>query len=84
MVGNKTYLELATEVVTAMINKGYLRVAVQDGKDWKAKNHEAVHTIGWAILEMYREIEAVPKKAREFPVNGNGHKEQKPRIITAR
>jgi DNA-directed RNA polymerase len=76
---NKTYLEMATEVVTAMINKGYLRVAVDKGKDWKDYNHEAVHTVGWAILEMYREVARIPTKAKEPVV-----KATQKRIIPAR
>ncbi len=28
---------------------------------------KSIHTVGWAILEMYREIEEVPKKAKQQP-----------------
>ena len=61
---NKTYLEMACDVVTAMINKGQLRVAINKGEDWKRYNRESVHTIGWAILEMYKEIKEVTTKAK--------------------
>jgi hypothetical protein len=61
----KTHLELSSEIVTAMINKGYLRVAIDKGKDWKQYNRESVHTVGWAILEMYRELQGVRERARE-------------------
>lgn len=64
---NKTYLELATEIVTAMINKGYIRVVPDKGDDWLHQNHKSIHTVGWAILEMYREIQSVPMKAKEEP-----------------
>jgi|WetSurMetagenome_2_1015567.scaffolds.fasta_scaffold857532_2 hypothetical protein len=66
-MANKTYLELATETVAAMINKGYLRVVPDKGDDWQSQNHKSIHTVGWAILEMYREIQSVPQKARELP-----------------
>ncbi len=66
-MANKTYLELATEIVTAMINKGYLRVVPDKGDDWQHANHKSIHTVGWAILEMYREIQAVPTKSKEEP-----------------
>lgn len=61
----KTYLELATDVVTAMINKGYLKAVPEKGEDWKSQNAKAVHTIGWAILQMYKEIQQVPRRAGE-------------------
>jgi hypothetical protein len=64
---NKTYLELATEVVTAMVNKGQLRVPQDKGERWEAFNMKSIHTVGWAILEMYREIEDVPKKPARGP-----------------
>ena len=60
----KTHLELATEVVTAMVNKGYLRIPNDKSENWKDYNHKAIHTIGWAIEEMYREIGAVRDRAR--------------------
>ena len=66
-MANKTYLELATEIVTAMINKGYLRVVPDKGDDWQSANHKSIHTVGWAILEMYREIQSVPAKSKEAP-----------------
>ena len=62
---NKTYLELASEIVTAMINRGYLRVAVNKGDDWKKYNHASIHTVGWALQEMYREVKNVPERAKE-------------------
>lgn len=61
---NKTYLEMACDIVTAMINRNQLRVAIPKGSDWKAFNRESAHTIGWAILEMYKEIKNVPEKAK--------------------
>ena len=61
----KTYLELATETVTAMINKGYLKVVPDKGETWEKQNAKSVKTVGWAILEMYREIMAVPQRAKE-------------------
>ena len=64
---NKTYLELASEIVTAMINKGYLRVVPDKGDDWMAHNRKSIHTVGWALLEMYREVQNVPRKAAEEP-----------------
>jgi hypothetical protein len=66
-MANKTYLELAAETVTAMINKGYIRVVPDKGDDWQNHNHKSIHTVGWAILEMYREIQSVPQKAKEQP-----------------
>jgi len=72
----KTHLELASELVTAMINKGYLRVAIDKGKDWKQYNRESVHTVGWAILEMYRELQGVRERARE-----EGQKKPEPKRI---
>ena len=77
----KTYLELATEVTTAMINKGYIRVGVEKGEDWKVHNKKAVKTVGWAILEVYREISGVPRRANEPE-----KKEEKPKskLVTAR
>lgn len=64
---NKTYLELATEVVTAMIAKNQLRVPQDKSEKWQDFNLKSIHTVGWAILEMYREIEEVPKKAKQQP-----------------
>lgn len=61
----KTYLELATEVVTAMVNKGYLRIPADKSEDWQKFNKKAVHTIGWAIEEMYREVMQVPERAKK-------------------
>lgn len=74
----KTYLELAAEVIAAMISRGYIKVVPEKGEDWKKQNVRSIHTIGWAIEEMYREICSVPSKAR-LPRK----KEQKPpsRII---
>jgi hypothetical protein len=62
---SKTHLELASELVTAMISKGQLRVPVDKEENWKAHNHKAIHTVGWAILEMYREMQGVRERARE-------------------
>jgi hypothetical protein len=64
---SKTHLELASELVTAMISKGQLRVPVDKEENWKAHNHKAIHTVGWAILEMYREMQGVREKARDEP-----------------
>ncbi len=77
----KTYLELASEVVTAMVNRGYLKVVPEKGEDWKAQNNKAIKTVGWALLEMYRELQSVPKRANEPDV-----KDTKPRtrLITVR
>lgn len=62
---NKTYLELASETVTAMITKGQLRIPQDKGEPWEDFNRKAIHTVGWAILEMYREIQSVPKRASQ-------------------
>jgi len=32
---------------------------------WQDFNMKSIHTVGWAILERYREIEDVPKKAKQ-------------------
>jgi len=64
---NKTYLEMATEVVTAMIANRQLRVPQDKTEKWEDFNMKSIHTEGWAILEMYREIEEVPKKAKQQP-----------------
>ena len=64
---NKTYLELASEAVTAMINKGYLRIPVEGKTTATEYNYIATRTIGWAILEMYRELKDVPVKAARQP-----------------
>ena len=77
---NKSYLELATEVVTAMVNKGQLRVPQEKMENWEKYNMKAIHTVGWAILEMYREIEEVPKKAKQQPPTEKPAKG--PKIIT--
>lgn len=79
MPETKTHLELATEVVTAMVNKGYLRIPNEKTEKWEDFNYKAIHTIGWAIEEMYREIGAVRVRAREPRAE-----KQKPRIITAK
>jgi hypothetical protein len=63
----KTHLELATELVTAMISKGQIRIPAENGESWKTHNHKAIHTVGWAILEMYRELQQVRTKASEEP-----------------
>ena len=47
-----------------MINKGYLRVAINRGDDWKKYNHESIHTVGWAIEEMVRELKEIPEKVK--------------------
>lgn len=60
---NKTYLELASETVTAMISRGQLRIPQDKGEKWEDFNKKAIHTVGWAILEMYREIQSVPRRA---------------------
>jgi hypothetical protein len=76
----KTYLELATEVVTAMVNRGYIKIVPEKGEDWKAQNNKAVKTVGWAILEMYREIQSVPKRSSEYEPKS----EKKTRLISVR
>ncbi len=63
----KTHLELATELVTAMISKGQLRIPTENGENWKAHNYKTIHTVGWAILETYRELQGVRAKASEEP-----------------
>jgi hypothetical protein len=65
---SKTHLELATELVTAMISKGQIRVPVDREENWKDHNRKAIHTVGWAILEMYRELQGVRERAKEEPV----------------
>lgn len=63
---NKTYLELACEIVTAMINKGQL-YAVPDKTDtWQTKNRKNLHTVGWAIAEMYNEVRNAPDKSKSL------------------
>ncbi|TAK63638.1 MAG: hypothetical protein EPO24_04000 [Bacteroidetes bacterium] len=62
----KTFLELSAEVVTAMISRGFLKIVPEKGEDWKSQNHKAIHTVGWAIAEMYNEIQKAPKKAKDF------------------
>lgn len=63
-MGNKTYLELAAEMTTAAVGKGYLRIPQDKGQTWEDYNNRVVHTIGWFMLEMYREITNVPAKSR--------------------
>jgi hypothetical protein len=63
----KTHLELATELVTAMISKGQIRIPAENGENWKAHNHKAIHTVGWAILETYRELQGIREKAQDPP-----------------
>ena len=77
---NKTYLEMATEVVTAMIANRQLRVPQDKTEKWQDFNLKSIHTVGWAILEMYREIEDVPKKAKQQPPTQKPAKG--PKIIT--
>jgi hypothetical protein len=77
----KTYLELATEVVTAMVNRGYIKVVPERGEDWKAQNNKAIKTVGWAILEMYREVQSVPKRSTD---EEHKSEKQKAKIITAK
>lgn len=76
---NKTFLELATEAATAMVNKGQLKIPMDKGEDWKSYNKKAVKTFGWAVLELYREIESVPKRSKE-----PSRSDVKPKIITPR
>lgn len=61
----KSFLELATEAVTALVNRGQLRIPQDKNESWEKHNAKAVKTFGWAVLELYREIENVPKRARE-------------------
>jgi hypothetical protein len=76
----KTYLELASETVTAMVNRGLIRIETPKTMDWRQRNNLTIHTIGWAVLEMYRELQEVPQKARQ-PRKKEDHK---PRIITTK
>jgi|WetSurMetagenome_2_1015567.scaffolds.fasta_scaffold109663_2 hypothetical protein len=64
---SKTHLELATELVTVMVSKGQIRIPTIKDEDSKAHNHKAIHTVGWAILEVYRELQGVRDKAKENP-----------------
>jgi hypothetical protein len=57
-------LELATELVAVMVSKGQIRIPTSKDEDRKTHNHKAIHTVGWAILEMYRELRGVREKAR--------------------
>lgn len=75
----KTYLELASETVTAMISKGQLRIPQAKDEKWEDYNRKAIHTVGWAILEMYWELKTIP--SRPSPIEGEIKK--KPRIITS-
>lgn len=70
MIVNKTYLELATEAATAMVNRGQLKIPQLKGEDWKDYNKKAIKTFGWAVLELYREIQDVTRKAKEQPKDG--------------
>ena len=47
---------------------------------WQDFNMKSIHTVGWAILERYREIEDVSRKAKEQPPIEKRIK--RPRIIT--
>ncbi len=76
---NRSYLELASDIVSAMITKGQLRVPQDKAEGWEAFNRKAVHTVGWALQEMYREVMTTPQKAR-FPQPREGTK----KIIPAR
>jgi hypothetical protein len=62
---SKTHLELASELVAQMISKGQLRVPVIRDEGWKDHNKKAIHTVGWAILEMYRELQGARERAKE-------------------
>jgi hypothetical protein len=64
---SKTHLELATELVTVMVSKGQIRIPTIKDEDWKAHNHKVIHTVGWAILEMYREMQGVRERAKGEP-----------------
>ena len=61
----KTYLEQASDLVTAMITRGYIRVIPDKGEDWKKINHKSIHTIGWAVEEMMRELQTLPEKIKK-------------------
>lgn len=63
---NKTYLELACEIVTAMINKGQLYAVPEKSDTWKEKNRKNIHTVGWAIAEMYNEVKNAPTLAMKI------------------
>jgi DNA repair photolyase len=71
---NKTFLELASEAAVAMVHKGLIRVPQEKGETWNQLNKKAVKTFGWAVLEIYREIEAVPRRAKEIPKDKSGKK----------
>jgi hypothetical protein len=43
------------------------RVPQDKTEKWLDFNMKSIHTVGWAILEMYHEIEDVPKKAKQQP-----------------
>lgn len=73
---NKSFLELSCEGVNAMIQRGYLRFPTNRTLSLEESNVKAIHTYGWAVEEMYREIEAVPKRVKE------PRKEKKSKIIT--
>lgn len=58
----KTYLELATELVSSMISKGMIVCPRNKDEKWEAYNKRVIHVTGWAVLEMYHEVKAVPSK----------------------
>lgn len=70
----KTFLEMASEAAVAMVNKGLIRVPVVRGETWEQSNAKAVKTFGWAVLEIYREIEGVPRRGKEAPKDKTGKK----------
>jgi hypothetical protein len=59
----KTFMEMSAEMVTAMVTRGLLRVERTKNEDWKEYNQRAVKTVGWAMLEMYKEVSRVPGRA---------------------
>ena len=63
---NKTYLELACEIVTAMINKGQLYAVAGKDDTWQTKNRKNLHTVGWAVAEMYNEIKNAPEVSKKL------------------
>ena len=62
---NKTYLEIAAELTAEMIRRGHIRVGKPTDTDWKERNYEAIHTVGWALVEMYREVADATSKAKQ-------------------
>lgn len=77
---NKSYLEIASELVSSMVSRGMILCPKKTDEPWEKYNMRAIHTIGFAMLEMYREVGAVPAKARYQPKRAESAK----KIIPAR